>query len=156
MSENENDFEALKRLLALKRHEIPPPGYFDSFSDHVIARIRAGETVEEMPWLLKFLQWFENRPAYPVGLASAMCLMLLIGIVSVQQNPGVASAFSQPSENNSAFAIPSASSSMSDSPALLAIATTNPPVGLPSTGTSIFNSQPNPDFQQVSFAPAGN
>ena len=155
MSENENDFEALRRLLALKRHEIPPPGYFDSFSDHVIARIRAGEGVQQMPWLLRFLQWFENRPAYPVALASGMCLMLLFGIVSVQQNPGITPVLTLSGGNGSAFAVPSELPSVSDSTSLLAIATTNPPAGLPGNSTSIFNSSPKPYFQEVS-APAGN
>ena len=47
MNENQPNFESLRRLLALKRHETPPPGYFNNFSRQVIARIRAGETGAE-------------------------------------------------------------------------------------------------------------
>jgi len=78
MSENENDFEALRRLLALKRHEIPPPGYFEDFSGRVIGRIRAGEGVRQLPWLLRLLQAFETKPAYPVAFASGLCTLLLL------------------------------------------------------------------------------
>ena len=99
MSENENDFDALRRLLALKRHEVPPPGYFENFSGNVIARIRAGDTAAELPWLLKFIQWFERRPAMPVTFASSMCLVLLYGIVSIQQTPGMATASSWPEQD---------------------------------------------------------
>ncbi len=32
MNESEHNFQDLKRLLKLKRHEVPPPGYFNNFS----------------------------------------------------------------------------------------------------------------------------
>ena len=90
MNENENNFEALRQLLALKRHEIPPPGYFEGFAGEVNARIRAGEAVKqggiakrfaaEAPWLFNFLSIFEAKPAFVGGFASALCLLLLFGI----------------------------------------------------------------------------
>ena len=104
MSENENDFEALRRLLALKRHEIPPPGYFEDFSSGVIGRIRMSEAARELPWLLRLLQAFEAKPAYPVALASALCTLLLFGIVSVEQSPVLASNSIYPS-NSPDFAL---------------------------------------------------
>jgi len=94
MNENDN-FEALRRLLSLKRHEVPPPGYFNRFSGDVIARIRAGEqsstsaaetVFARFPWLLRFLQAFEAKPAFASSFASALCLVLLFGIVYAEQS----------------------------------------------------------------------
>jgi len=86
MNENENNFEALRRLLALKRHEIPPPGYFNGFPSQVMSRIRAGETAGSpetagSSWLLKFLQVFEAKPAFVGSFACSLCLLLLVGII---------------------------------------------------------------------------
>jgi hypothetical protein len=95
MNENDNNFEALRRLMALKRHETPPPGYFNDFSGQVIARLRAGETSEpvlygrlfnEAPWVASFLRFFGSKPAYVGAFSAAMCLLLLGSIVYNQRD----------------------------------------------------------------------
>lgn len=155
MSENDNNFETLRRLLALKQHEVPPPGYFEGFSGMVIARIRAGETGDPLPWLLRFLQAFEARPALPVALASGMCMMLLYGIVSVEQNPGVSSVLSESTQGASVFPVATTTPQMNSSGPLYAIASdTNSPIDL-SSSPSLFGSS-NPYLHQVGFVTGGN
>src|SRR5271154_1501652 len=87
MNENENNFDALRRLLELKRHETPPPGYFNRFSGQVIARIRAGEARKssETSWFVRFLQAFEFKPAFAGAFASALLLMLVFGIAFAER-----------------------------------------------------------------------
>jgi hypothetical protein len=95
MNENQPNFESLRRLLALKRHEMPPPEYFDAFSKRVIARIRAGEAEtpansserlsDQVPWFLKFLQAFEAKPAFAGVYASALCLLLIAGVILAER-----------------------------------------------------------------------
>ena len=90
MNESENNFESLRRLLALKRHEIPLPGYFNDFSGQVMSRIRAGETdvprgIAETSWLLKFFQVFEAKPAFVGSFACLLCLLLLLGIIYAER-----------------------------------------------------------------------
>ena len=143
MNENDNNFEALRRLLALKRHEIPPPGYFEDFSSNVIARIRAGEAAQPMPWLLRFFMAFEAKPAYPVALASSLCVLLLIGIVNVEQNPELA-----PTWNNTPNGIADSNTGSGDN--LLAM--TGVDTNSLSDTKSLFNVQPNPLFKPVSFS----
>lgn len=150
MSENENDFETVRQLLALKRHEVPPPGYFENFSSQVIARIQAGEIQADdaagTSWLLRLLHAFETRPAYPVAFASALCMLLLFGIVSVEQNPDMGSAWPQP---NGSYVADTQASSLQ----LGNMSNTNPPVGMASS--SLFETSPaNPYFQQVSLGNA--
>lgn len=54
-----DDFQALRRLLALKRHEKPPPGYFEDFSARVMARIEAEEQVRARSWLDQLRDLFQ-------------------------------------------------------------------------------------------------
>ncbi|HXC35269.1 MAG TPA: hypothetical protein VNV43_05300 [Candidatus Acidoferrales bacterium] len=147
MSENEENFEALRRLLALKRHEVPPPGYFEDFSGRVLGRIRAAEAVRELPWLLRLLQAFETKPAYPVAFASALCTLLLFGIVSVEQSPVLVSNPVLSNSPDDAFSTGPRSS------AIVVNANTNPPVDV-----QLFGSQPNTSasFQNVDFTSNGN
>ncbi|HUA39491.1 MAG TPA: hypothetical protein VMA35_13950 [Candidatus Sulfopaludibacter sp.] len=114
MNENQPNFESLRRLLALKRHEAPPPGYFNNFSREVIARIGAGETGKEaglfagIPWLLNMLQSFETKPVFAGGFATALCGLLLFGAVMAQRPEFAAQAILQPSAQEGAPLIASA------------------------------------------------
>jgi hypothetical protein len=157
MSDNNQDFEALRRLLALKRHEVPPPGYFEDFSSNVLARIRAQESVRKLPWLLRLLQAFESRPAYPVSFASALCLVLLFGIVSVQQSPEVAQVFggSDASSAFSSMGTPTTDAQDSSQP-LMAVVSTNPPTDLSSSSTLFNTSSSGPSFPQTALPLTGN
>ena len=106
MNQDQQDFESLRRLLALKRHETPPPGYFNNFSRQVLARIRDGEAeagltlserlLSRMPWLVKWLQGVETGPAFAGSFAAALCMLLVFGAVIAQRpEPGL-EAFLQP------------------------------------------------------------
>jgi hypothetical protein len=96
MSDSEHNFQDLKRLLKLKRHEVPPPGYFNNFSSQVISRIRAGEdgtfsvSLEKSPgmapWLHTLLHLFDARPGLIGGLATSACLLVVFGIVLGQHS----------------------------------------------------------------------
>lgn len=149
MSENENDFEALRRLLALKRHEVPPPGYFENFSSKVIGRIRAAQAVREVPWFQRFIQAFEAKTIYPVGAASALCLLLLFGIVSVEQSPVLVANPAISSPMDKSFSIVPDSRAM----AIVSSINTNPPADLPLFGSAANSAA---GFQTVSFSPDGN
>ena len=51
-------FDRLRKLPTLKRHESPPPGYFNHFSDKIIARIEAeGLCARNLWWQRLFKEW---------------------------------------------------------------------------------------------------
>jgi hypothetical protein len=64
MDPAQNEFRSLRQLLALKRHEQPPPGYFDRLSGAIGRRIAAeASEPEPLGWLAGLLAGFELRPA---------------------------------------------------------------------------------------------
>jgi hypothetical protein len=178
MNENENNFESLRRLLALKRHETPPPGYFENFSSEVTARIRAGDAgrtasvskqlTDELPWFFRLLSTFEAKPAFAGAFAFALCLFLVFGIVfaerpdsvtqplltqSEQTTPGgilVASAASPSGLNTQPMVQPDFLSGTSSTNPVL-----NTQLASPQLGGAFFG-QPSPMVQQVNFALPGN
>jgi hypothetical protein len=87
MSPEQNDFRDLRRLLALKRHEQPPPGYFDGFSQQVIGRIRAGQRLEkeplaarlvmEIPWLQRLWAALQTKPSVAGAFGVLVCGLLI-------------------------------------------------------------------------------
>jgi hypothetical protein len=90
MSQNTENFESLRHLLALKRHEQPPPGYFNNFSSQIIARIKLGELGEratpgrvmwEAPWLQRIWTAFETKPILAGAFAVAVCGFLITSVI---------------------------------------------------------------------------
>jgi len=87
--ESEN-FQALRRLLRLKRYEQPPPGYFNGFSRQVIARIQAGESGEapsllaqifgEPSWLPRLWTLFGAKPILAAAFGITICSVLIAGV----------------------------------------------------------------------------
>lgn len=63
MDPEREQFDALRRLLALKRHEVPPPGFFEAFPDRVRARIVAESRAPAAPWWARWVAWPGWRPA---------------------------------------------------------------------------------------------
>jgi len=154
----------LKRLLKLKRHEVPPPGYFNHFSDSVISRLQAGEGQKESaverlnesaPWLASLLHIFEARPGVIGAFATCLCLLLVLGAVFtghsdatpdglMTYDSGVGSMPGNPitSLASSTLAAPGEASGI--------VASTNPVVSL-QPSPSMFGQQ-NQLFQNASFA----
>jgi hypothetical protein len=91
MNPEQENFDALRRLLKLKRYEQPPPRYFNDFSSQVIIRIKAGgpENAEsilerlftEAPWVRSLFSAFETKPAVAWGFGATVCALVVSGIV---------------------------------------------------------------------------
>lgn len=95
MDQDTENFDSLRRLLALKRHEHPPPGYFNRFSRDVVARIKAGEDGGavgfEASWWQRFLSVFDVKPVFAGAFGTAVCAFLISGVLSSEQAPMVGS-----------------------------------------------------------------
>jgi hypothetical protein len=91
MNPDSENFDSLRRLLALKRHEQPPPGHFDRFSRDVMARIKNGENGDkaksELPWLRRLLGVFDAKPVFAGAFGTAVCAFLITGVVSSETAP---------------------------------------------------------------------
>jgi hypothetical protein len=164
MNESNKNFDELKRLLKLKRHEVPPPGYFQNFSGEVIGRIRAGEAGGsqsfmdrlngQAPWLVSLLHIFETKPGVIGGFATSLCLVLLIGVVLADRPDSMpTSVLATPEATPEATpALASGVPAVTDNSGIAV--STNPVISLQPVAT-LFGQQQNPLFQSASFAPVG-
>lgn len=82
----ENEFRDIRRLLALKRYEQPPPGYFNNLPREIIAKLKADRYGENrtpassspLTWLDRFLNRLQAQPAF-AGACGALLGAVLIG-----------------------------------------------------------------------------
>lgn len=97
MNPDSEKFDSLRRLLALKRHEQPPPGYFNRFSREVISRIKAGETGGEISmetsWIQRLLGMFEVKPVFAGAFGMAVCALLISGVISSEHTVATSPSF---------------------------------------------------------------
>jgi hypothetical protein len=85
MNSPPDDFGALRKLLALKRYEQPPPGYFQDFPDRVLARLDANEAEAGPGWWAALLAAFELRPALAGVLGLAVLALCGLGLNLAQK-----------------------------------------------------------------------
>jgi hypothetical protein len=166
MNESNNNFDELKRLLKLKRHEIPPPGYFNHFSGDVISRIRAGEAggskslmerlQSQAPGLFNLLRVFETKPGMIGGFATSLCLLLLIGVVMADRpdtTPAEPATLAG-SESTATSGFGSVAPVLAAADDTGIAMSTNPVVSLQAT-PALFGQSQNPLFHTASFMPSG-
>jgi hypothetical protein len=82
--QNPDEFESLKKLLALKRHEEPPPGYFDRLPGEVRARIAHAQASPE-PWWRRWLATWDLSPALATSYAVGAVTLVVGGIWMAKQ-----------------------------------------------------------------------
>jgi len=80
MNSAPEEFNQLRRLLALKRREQPPPGHFNHFSDKVIARIEGeGLCTRNSLWQRLFPEW-DAKPVLACAYGLVIMGLLVIGV----------------------------------------------------------------------------
>ena len=73
-------FAALRRAVALKRHEQPPPGYFDRLHRRVLDRLPLEREVEPEDWFEALFERFRLRPALAGFFSLALGAFYLAGL----------------------------------------------------------------------------
>lgn len=81
MKTEEHDFRELQKLLAVKRHEQPPPRFFRDFAEHVLSRLHTAEPPEPKTWWQRMGLDFDMKPALVCVWGIASCAALLYGII---------------------------------------------------------------------------
>lgn len=106
MNPDSQEFEQLRRLFAIKRHEQPPPGYFNHFSRDVLARIKAGETGESYQasgWIQKFWALLEAKPIFAGAFGASVCAVLISGILNSEEAGALGGVSANGTPANSPF-----------------------------------------------------
>jgi hypothetical protein len=106
MNPDSQDFDSLRRLLAIKRHEQPPPGYFDRFSRDVMARIKSGDQGEgsaNQGWWQRLWRVLETKPAFAGAFGASVCAFLISGLLNSEESGGDGAANPVVSQANSVF-----------------------------------------------------
>ncbi|HEX4343471.1 MAG TPA: hypothetical protein VH255_08775 [Verrucomicrobiae bacterium] len=154
MTPESENFEQLRRVMALKRHEVPPPGYFNNFSREVMSRIRAGKTAApaHLSWMQRLWQALEVRPAYAGAFGLALCAFLVGGVI-YSAKLDEQSGNSNFANNNSFATLPTSPATAFTGNSMGLTPRTDSLNGTPQS-SDLFNQQI--EVQPASFHPSGN
>ena len=160
MDQSEQNFDQLRQLLKLKRHEVPPPGYFNRLPAEIISEIRAEQRAgrdsvsrlaTEAPWLMRLWGALEAKPLFGGAFGAAVCALIL-GALYLTEKPAERPT---PMPLNASMASPFMASSPTTidaqgvgSPLLLAATNLNNVVG-----PSLFDQAPTLQTAPVSHSP---
>lgn len=167
----QDGFQELRRLLALKRYEQPPPGFFDSFSRDVITRIRSEQALgaddllthveDHAPWLARLWTALQTKPLLAGAFGACVCGLLVTGLIlseKVEPAP-VASLPVEPPPSLQAQVRP-ASPLFQSLPPAVSSSTEGVPSAQPAAVRGPAFQGPNapmsPFFQTLEYKPAGN
>ena len=99
MNQPPDNFDALRKLLALKRHESPPPAYFDRLAGLVIARLEAEEGMRSPNWWQRWWEALNSPPVVALSYGAAVVGLVMLGtglLQSLELEADPALAASQP------------------------------------------------------------
>jgi hypothetical protein len=97
MNLDQDKFEALRKLMALKRHEQPPPDYLNRLSDTIITRIERGEGRRNL-WD-RVSAHFVLRPSLAYAFGLTVCGALGLSAVYMVRQEMTQAADSSPIAN---------------------------------------------------------
>lgn len=160
MDKENEPFEMLQKLLALKKHEQPPPGYFHSFSSKVIARLHALEASRAPTWRQRLGLDFDFKPAVMGASGVLVCGLLLVGVIASHGLSQTSSPNITVVGDPSAFFPPSAGQALASG---MALTPTLRPEEIPASTVPVSDTanspfaQLTPRSQRVGFVfPPGN
>lgn len=85
MNSQPEDSDRLQKLLAVKRHEQPPPGYFVGLSSRIMERIEEDRQIQQLPWYRRLGLSFEWKPALVWVTGMAACGLVCAGVIAAMQ-----------------------------------------------------------------------
>ena len=126
MQDQPPEFEKLRQLLALKRHETPPPGYFRDFSSHVLAGIEHAAARSSEGWFSRLASLFHARPAISASFCTATALVLIAATTLFESDPQEAATGLPRVDQQSSFATLSGPPASSSAAGLLFVTNLEP------------------------------
>jgi hypothetical protein len=138
-SENSENFEALRKIMAVKRHEQPPPGYMHYLPGRIMSRIEHGDG--QLTFWERISSSFVLRPSLAYAFGLTVCgAVALSAVYTVQRDHEPVQAMNGPTPGFGSRAI--ALGEASTSPVFQ-----NPPLHvanwLGNTNPATFSSEPS-------------